>query len=747
MKHLYKNSPIQIIDDDNAIKNWTEEILSRNPFLDKNVLEQALHLLELVGKDKINPYGETCLQNGLALAFIVSELGVDAEGIAAALLYGSVQYGDLPLENVSDHLGEKIARLIGGAKQLVGIDDFYRALAHGRQYQYSLDNIRKMFLAIVDDVVIVVIKLAERLYALRGVSKFPAEQQKQVAQSVAAIYAPLANRLGISQLKWEMEDLSFRYLEPDQYYKISKALKENRLTREKYIIAFIDSLNDFLKQEQIKDFKVTGRVKYIYSIYRKMQRKNIDVQNIYDINAVRIFVPTIADCYEALSALHNKWEHITTEFDDYIANPKPNGYRSIHTAIIGPEEKIVEIQIRTFVMHEESELGVAAHWLYKEGRVKSQVSYEEKIALLRQVMSWQEEVAGSEEKQQEIKLIFRDRVYVFTPQNDLLDLPQGSTPLDFAYRVHTEVGNRCVGAKINGSIVPLNYQLQTGDRIEILTSKRGKPSRDWLNIELGFLHTPHARAKVLGWLKKQNYDYNLEVGQELWIKEQRRLGVKKVNLDQIAAQLQCKNKSDMFVALGCGELKIAEIIGAVNAESLRDGDNKSSEKSEIEISEEVRIAAQARVQSRVLPGVQVQGIDNLLTHMASCCKPVPGDKVIGYITQGSGVSIHRNDCRNILRAQRERSERLLPINWGVADKQRYPVDIVVEAFDRAGLVRDITSVFADAGLMVTGLKFVVDKKEQLARVYITIEVGSVAILGEILSQITQVTGVLKAWRG
>ena len=751
MRHLHKNLFLATSYNAAVMNDWLAEVAKRNTLIDIDILSQAVGLLALVGQDKLTPYGESCLQHGLAMANIVNDLGVDADAVAAALLYSSVQYGDLPLENVSEHLGDKVAKLINGAKQLIGIDDFYRSLMDKQQYHYNLDNIRKMFLAIVDDVMIVIIKLAERLYALRHVADFADKQKTQIAKSIAEIYAPLANRLGISQLKWEMEDLSFRYLEPDTYYKISKSLKENRITRETYIENFICLLTDVLTQTKIKDFKVSGRVKHIYSIYRKMQRKQVGLENIYDINAVRVFVPTIASCYEVLSAVHASWEQILAEFDDYIANPKPNGYRSIHTAVVGPQDKVIEIQIRTFSMHEEAELGVAAHWLYKEGKVKSQMGYEEKIMLLRQVMSWQEEVVGGEEKKKEIQQIFRDRVYVFTPQNDLLDLPFGATPLDFAYRVHTEVGNRCIGAKINGQIVPLSYKLQTGERIEILTAKRGQPSRDWLNAELGFLQTPHARAKVLAWFKKQHYADDLKIGQSLLAKEQKRLGMKQIHVEQIATKLDYKSKDDMLAALGSGELKTGDIFNVVDTELLREHEQRQQadrKDNMAVVAEAAVLASQVRVQEQMqaLPEVQVQGVDNLLTHMASCCKPVPGDKIIGYVTQGRGVSIHRSDCANIVRAEQERPERLLAVNWGEMQHKHYQVDLVIEAFDHSGLARDITGVFADAGVMVAGLQYVADAQKQIAHIYITIEVESLDIFNKILLNIEKISGVLKAWR-
>lgn len=736
------------------LKQWQEHLLSRNSRLDNEMIGYALNLLTFVPENKTNMYGESCWHNGLAMAEIVNDLSVGTDAIVASLLYSSVQYGGLSLDNIRENLGVNVAKLIKSTIEFGGIDKFYIELKQSQQHFYNIDNIRKMFLAIVDDVVAILIKLAERLQALRFATKllknnYPNAQalQLQIARSVTDLYAPLANRLGISQLKWEMEDLALRYIEPEAYYNISHFLQENRISREQYIVDFIAKLTQILDQAKVKDFNVTGRVKHIYSIYRKMQRKKTTLDNINDINAVRVFVPEIADCYEVLSIVHNTWDYLRHEFDDYVSNPKPNGYSSIHTAIIGPNNKIVEIQIRTYTMHEQAELGVAAHWLYKEGKVKTKINYEEKISLLRQVMDWQEEIADNEEKRQEVQKIFHDRVYVFTPQDDLLDLPTGSTPLDFAYRVHTEVGNRCIGAKINGSIVTLNYQLKTGDKVEVLTGKRSQPSRDWLNQELGFLHTAHARAKVLGWFKKQFYDNTLKVGTEILNKEIKRLGldINCINYEQLVRKLNYHNKNDLLVALGNKELKITNVINAITQECTKD-----QHKLETYIQKNTvlhtNINPENKTQNKNVKGVEVSGVNNLLTHIANCCKPMPGDNIIGYVTQGKGIAIHRRDCKNISRAIDLYPEKLIEVNWGINDKQKYAVDIVIEAQEHINLMKNINDILHDLEVKMLGLQYKIDKKNQCGRVYLTVEISNLDLLQKILRYLQNIAGVDKVWR-
>lgn len=718
---------------------WLQNVLAKEQYRESKLLPQAVRILELVGEEKLNPYRKSCIEQGLIMATILSELGVDEQTLVAALLYSSVQYAGLSLENVAEHLGDKIAKLVSGTKQMEAISDFYKVMAQGELYHHNVDNVRKMFLAMVDDVRVVLLKLAERLYVLRCAAKLNNEERLSLAKEASSVYAPLANRLGISPIKWEMEDLVFRYLEPEKYYEISKSLSESRIEREKYITEFIATIEDILRKSGIKNFEVTGRVKHIYSIYRKMCRKQVGVKGIYDVNAVRVFVANVEDCYAALGTVHGKWDHIPQEFDDYITNPKPNGYSSIHTAIIGPQDKIVEVQIRTQAMHDQAELGVAAHWLYKEGAAPKS-GYEEKIALLRQLMDWQKEV-GDEKTQQQIQHIFSDHIYVFTPAGDVLDLPQDATPLDFAYRVHSEVGHRCIGAKVNGAIVPLNYKLKSGEKVDILTGKRGQPSRDWLNSELGFLKTAHAKAKVFAWFKKQSFDSNAAVGQELLEKELRRLGLKQVNLEELANKLKFKNKDEFMAVLGRGDLKISNVVEALNI-SL--GKEKEVE-NEIELAKKA-LAQKPTKKSGLANAVKIQGVDNLLTNIANCCKPVPGDRIVGYITQGEGISIHREDCSNMLYARKVRPERIMFVSWGETAKKLYPVDVVVEAFDRQGLVRDITGIFADAEIMVLGLQLSTNKKEHTAHVNLTIEIENLEMLSKVLAKVAHIPNVSKVWR-
>lgn len=758
-----QNLAIETLTIDDELKQWQANLLNRNNRLNNEAIGYALNLLAFVPQNKTNMYGESCWHNGLAMAEIVNDLSVGTDAVIASLLYSSVQHGGLSLDNIQEHLGTNVAKLIKSTIEFGGIDKFYIELKQTQQHFYNIDNIRKMFLAIVDDVVAILIKLAERLQALRFATKLlknnhPNAQtlQIQIARSVTDLYAPLANRLGISQLKWEMEDLAFRYIEPKIYYDISHFLNENRVSREKYIIDFIDNLTTLLQKSNIKNFNVTGRVKHIYSIYRKMQRKKTTLDNINDINAVRIFVPEVVDCYEVLSLVHNTWNYLSHEFDDYVANPKPNGYSSIHTAIVGPNNKIVEIQIRTYNMHDQAELGVAAHWLYKEGQVKTKINYEEKISLLRQVMDWQEEIADNEDKRQEVQKIFKDRVYVFTPQDDLLDLPTGSTPLDFAYRVHTEVGNRCVGAKINGAIVALNYKLKTSDRIEILTGKRSQPSRDWLNAELGFLHTAHARAKVLGWFKKQFYDNNLKLGIEILHKEIKRLGFgfNSINYEHLVKKLNYSNKNDLLVALGNKELKLSNVINIINQENTKNQEIKSLDKSidslENNIQENlafnIKTEHEHKNQNKTIKGIEVQGVNNLLTHIANCCKPMPGDKIIGYVTQGKGIAIHRSDCKNILRASNLYPEKLITVSWGSNQKQKYAVDLVIEAQEQINLMRNTNDVLQNLEIKLLGLQYNVDKKSHLGRIYLTVEISDLELLQKLLRYLQNIHGVTQVWR-
>lgn len=723
-------SPIEFNQGPINIETWLQQFAAKYPLENIALIRQAATLAQVAGEDAAAPNGESCLHQGLAMAEILAHLEVDDETLAAAIVYSSASFADLSLEDISEHLGIKITKLVKGTRQMQAVN-----ILRGENYHShdpaTIDNIRKMLLAMVDDVSVVLIKLAERLCILRNVAIFSDNKKRQVAQETMDIYAPLANRLGIGQIKWQLEDLSFRYLNPTEYKSISNGLKEKRIEREHYIKQMVTELTQLLTQANVQDFKISGRAKHIYSIYRKMQRKRAPLSEIYDASAVRILVPTVADCYTALSNVHTLWRHISKEFDDYVATPKPNGYRSIHTAVIGPEGKNVEIQIRTYEMHEESELGVAAHWMYKEGRRKLS-SYEEKIAWLRQVMDWQKEVAKSDAAKQEIQTeLFDDRVYIFTPNGDVLDLPKGATPLDFAYQVHSELGHRTRGAKVNNHIIPLTYELKTGEQVEILTIKQGHPSRDWLNPHLGYLKTSRAKAKVLQWFKKQDFDKNLAEGQALLEKEQKRMAVKDINLEKLARDLNYKTADDLLAALGRGDVRVSTLINMVQPHPTE---------------AEIKTDTHRLKPADSLTDIDIQGVGNLLTHMALCCKPVPGDDIVGYVTIGRGISIHRQDCSNIQQRIRENDERIINVNWGSKTQEKYAVDLILSANDRPGLIRDITTLLANENISIIRMNTLSNRDENTANINITIEIGSLAPLSKILARMSQLNDVYEVRR-
>lgn len=720
-------SPVDVKEGSINLESWLQHIIQKYQIENIALLRQAGSLARVAGEERAAPNGESCLHQGLTMAEILAELNPDVETLAAAIVYSSMRYADLNIDDITEHLGNKVAKLVKGTWQMDAIN-----ILRGENYHThdpaTIDNIRKMLLAMVDDVSVVLIKLAERLCILRNVAIFSDNKKKQVAKETLDIYAPLANRLGVGQLKWQLEDLSFRYLQPEHYKTISTALNARRVDRELYIQQIVTELNALLQKSGLHDFKISGRAKHIYSIYRKMQRKNVDIHEIYDISAVRILVATIQDCYTVLSSVHTHWQHIKKEFDDYITTPKPNGYRSIHTAVIGPNNKSVEIQIRTFQMHEESELGVAAHWIYKEGARKPS-SYEEKISWLRQVLDWQKEVAKTEAAKDEIQSeLFDDRIYVFTPNGQVLDLTKGATPLDFAYHVHSELGHRCRGAKVNGHIVPLTYALKTGEQVEILTIKAGNPSRDWLNPHLNYLKTPRAKAKVLQWFRKQDYEKNLTEGKAQIEKEQKRLGIKHVDFDQIAHKLKYKTGDDLLAALGRGDLGSSTLIHAMQP-SLPEVE--SALKPEI-IKPKL---------SEIATDIDIHGVGNLLTHIALCCKPVPGDEIIGYVTVGRGISIHRQDCANILHNKQEHQERLVEVSWGNKIQKNYIANLIIHAQDRQKSINDLTALLVSENVPLLSIENFTDKDNNQMRIHLTIEISGLASLSKLLAHINQLPSV------
>ena len=601
--------------------------------------------------------------------------------------------------------------------------------------QVYADKIRKMLLAMVEDVRVVVVRLAEHLCEMRAAANKSDSVKHDIAEETLNIYAPLSNRLGIGQIKWELEDLSFRYLQPKEYKYIAKLLDEKRLDRENYIIDVVKKLEDELQKENIKA-EVLGRPKHIYSIWRKMQKKNLDYDEIYDIRAIRILTDKVSDCYAALGTVHALWRHIPKEFDDYIALPKDNGYQSLHTAVIGPEGKVVEIQIRTSKMHDDAELGVAAHWRYKEG-VNHDASFENKIAWLRQLLAWQDEVTNSSDLIEELKEdISEDRVYVLTPTGDIMDFPEGATPLDFAYAVHTSVGHRCRGAKANGHMVSLTYKMATGDQMEILTSNKESPSRDWLNQHLDFIKTPRARSKIQTWFKKQDYDENVQEGRELLNKELNRLGLHDINFDKIISKLNFKAVSDLYASYGTGDVKTSQILGAVDG--LRKDKN---------IIDTLPIKKKVTKKNYTEKSILIQGFDDLLTTVARCCKPVPGDKIIGFITLGRGVSVHRTDCQNMLYLEESSPERSVSACWAEDSFDKsHTVDIQIISDDRAALLKDITGTLAAAKVNILALKTVTNSKTYTVHTDITLEISSVEELGKVLSNLANLPCVKEVKR-
>lgn len=730
---------------EDGVETWLEKVAEIAHFDDIEAVRKACVTgleIEARGSGEDRRWGKdhNSFKIGLEMAQILIGLDLDQDAIIAAILYRSVREEKLEIETVEKEFGATVAKLIRGVAQMAAISATHRPFQGSvlGQSQGQIDNVRKMLVTMIDDVRVVLIKLAERTCAIRAVKEASEDKRHRVAREVFDIYAPLAHRLGIGYIKWELEDLSFRYLHSSAYKKIAKLLDERRLDRDQFIERVTDKIKLELENAHIEG-DVAGRSKHIYSIWRKMRRKNLDFSEIYDIRAFRVLVPTIPDCYAALGVIHSLWRHIPYEFDDYIANPKENGYRSLHTAVIGPEGKVMEVQIRTQEMHEEAELGVCAHWRYKGTDVRnSSSSYEEKIAWLRQVLEWQEEVGDVSEIAQQLSAdIGADRIYVFTPDGHVVDLPNGATPVDFAYRVHTEVGHACRGAKVNGRIVPLTYPLRTGEQVQILTSNNPAPSRDWLNPSLGYIQTSRSRAKVVHWFKEQDRDQNIIDGRILLEDELRRLSIGDVAFKDLAEQSNYQTSDDMFAAIGAGDLKPTHVAHIAQ---------KLLQPKEQQLDLGLSIPKKPARQQRSTDDVQIKGVGRLLTTMANCCSPLPGDPIVGYITVGRGVSIHRQDCMNVLQLQDMEPNRIIEVSWSQAPDAVYAVAIEVQAYDREGLLRDITTILANERVNLTGVNTYSDKAENTAMITIMMEVDSLESLGKVLAKVKQLPNIIDVRR-
>jgi GTP pyrophosphokinase len=670
------------------------------------------------------------ITEGREIATIVESLGLSNNLLAAIHLYPLVRDGFVDENTLNNNKFSTISRTVLDLEQLgrFSLPPGWRpgeALA-GKQSE----AMRKMLLAVVSDVRLVLVRIAEQLYRIRHAKTATNEEQQAVALETREIYAALANRLGVWQLKWELEDLAFRYLDPTTYRAIANALNEKREERESFIKLVETTLQDELLAQGVKA-EISGRPKHIYSIWRKMQRKDRGLDSLYDIRAVRVLVDDVKDCYAALGTVHNLWSYLPGEFDDYIANPKDNDYQSLHTAVVGPEGKTVEVQIRSHDMHRQAELGIAAHWRYKEGGV-TPAAFDQKIRFLRQLL---EPSGDGEDLLAQIRDdVFEDRVYAISPKGDIVELPAGATPLDFAYHVHTLVGHRCRGAKVNGRIVPLTYTVENGDKIEIITGSQPQPSRDWLSPKLGYLASARNRSKVRNWFRQQDRDQHQRQGRDILDRELSRLGVRDVATDDIAHQLKHKNSDSLCIALGAGDLTSAAIATAL--QNLRGA----------ELPEKIRQRRSTRRKDTQSDSVAVSGVGDLLCNFARCCRPVPPEAISGYITQGRGVTIHREDCGNFLRLNQSSPERIIEVDWGESDSATYPVDLQLRAFDRTGLLRDISTVLADEHASVMDLASHTDKKSMQTIMDISVEISDLPTLSTAITRLEQLANVISVKR-
>ena len=746
-----KNSTVAV-----TIEGLLEQLPEYYRPSDRELIQRAYYLAEEAHRPQKRASGEPYVMHCLAVASILAELQVPPAVVAAGLLHDTVEDTEITLSDLQRDFGGEITNLVDGVTKLTNLprvsrDDqqaavydvdstetsqntgeseaYPKASLLGRNPDMASETLRKTFMAMDNDIRVVLIKLADRLHNMRTLGFMPDHKRKRIAKQTIEIFAPLANRMGIWQVKWELEDLSFRYTEPQKYKEIASHIASRREIREGEINDMVSALQKMLTSEGI-DATVSGRPKHIYSIYRKMMRKNKPFEMVRDIRAVRVLVPDVPACYSALGLIHTHWRPLPNEFDDYIAAPKDNHYQSLHTAVIHDDGRPLEIQIRTNEMHENAEYGIASHWRYKEGGNGQNSSYNKRIDDIRRMMEWRTDVDDATEFVESMKTdVFQDRVYVFTPNGDIIDLPAGSTPIDFAYHIHTDVGHRCRGAKVNGKLVSLSYELKTGEQVSILTTKRGGPSRDWLNANLGLVKTQRAKSKMRVWFRRQNREQNILHGRTLLEKELQRVGVKeKTNFEKLAREMGFRNVEDLTLALGHGDLSINAIIP-----QLPDDEQETEEL--------LPSTKPPESGTEATDSINVVGLKGLLTHVSKCCNPTSGDEIIGYITRGRGASIHRSDCPNILRT-RDR-ERLVKVAWGSLART-YPVPIQVTAFDRSGLFGDITYVLSNDGVNMIDATVKVDKG--IATISIVIEVSDIKELSRLLARIENIPNVLQAQR-
>ncbi|MGE5169945.1 MAG: RelA/SpoT family protein [Rudaea sp.] len=719
-----------------AVGAWLESLSAIYTQGDRERFAAAYEMAHARLDDARGADGEPLIARALGTAGILAAQRFDPDSLVAAILVGLPAASGYEHDAVVGAFGAEVAALIEGVARMNAV----QALAAGtdaQQRALQAENLRKMLLAMVEDIRVVLIKLAERTQALRHAIGRDDAARGTIAREALDVYAPLANRLGLWQLKWELEDLSLRALEPDEYRRVARLLDERRLDRERYIREVAATLSRELRAAGLAA-DVSGRPKHIYSIVKKMRRKHIGIDALYDIRAVRILVDSVRDCYSALGIVHHLWTPLPGEFDDYIAKPKANNYRSLHTAVIGPEGKALEVQIRTHEMHRHSEYGVAAHWRYKEGDARPQrdARFDDKIAWLRQILAWKDAVADTGEWLSAFKSsLFTDSIYVLTPQGKVIDLPKGATPIDFAYAVHTSLGHRCRGARVDGQMVPLDYVLRNGQRVEIIAAKQGGPSRDWLNPDLGYVQSHRARAKVRQWFKAQQHDQTVAQGRMMVERELARLGQTALKLEAVAAKAGFARTDEFFAAFARDEINSRQVQTAIAAVAQPAAPAPPAEPEVV--TRRSRAAGTGH-------GILVVGVDRLLTGLARCCKPAPPDPIAGFVTRGKGITIHRASCPNVARIRAREPERLIEADWGASREELFPVDIVVDATDRQGLLRDISELLAREKINVTAVN--TQTRQHQARMAFTLEVESVGQLKRALQLARDIPGVFSAER-
>ena len=705
-----------------TLRHVEQELQGRYPQADLSSVSAAFAFAHEAHAEQKRASGEPYVTHPLAVARILAEMGLDPVAVTAALLHDIPEDTEYSLGDIEEHFGADVARLVNGVTKL----SKFSTLTHEQQ---QAENIRKMFLAMAEDIRVVLIKLADRLHNMRTLGALPPAKQQRIARQTAEIYAPLAERLGIWQIKGELEDLSFKIMDPDAYHEVAGQLESHRKGREVYVRRAMEELQAALAEAGIVA-ELSGRPKHIYSIYKKMRRKRAEFGEIYDVHALRVLVADVRECYAALGVVHSLWRPIPGQFDDYIAMPKNNMYQSLHTAVVALDGKPLEVQIRSHDMHRVSEVGIAAHWRYKEGS-RTDRAYDAKLAWVRQLMEWQTDVSDATEFIEGVKLdIFQDQVFVFTPKGDVKDMPAGATPLDFAYRIHTEVGHACIGSKVNNRLVPLDYTLKNGDIVDIVTTKSAHgPSRDWLNIAT----TSHAREKIRQWFKRQQRDENITHGRQLLDRELRRLArttldrIDHGELDGILDHYGMKSLDDFLAAIGYGQISAQQVVSRLGV---------------VDDAEQVQLP-QVAPPPPTPGGVRVRGVGDLLVRFSKCCHPIPGDPIVGFITRGRGVTVHLAMCATIVN---ERAvERLIDVEWETAAQRTYPIAILIEAYDRTGLLGDISTAVADDKINIVAATVAVHKDHR-ATVQATLEVSSVAQLSRVMAHLEQLKDVYSVER-